>query len=213
MPRYVVRLWLDDRPGALGAVASRIGAVRGDLIGIEILERGAGRAIDELLVELSEASLVDLMIKEIREVDGVDVEDVRIARDVALDRQVELLRVAADLVCSEDSAAIIARLVSHVQHDFEPDWLAVVDLRAREILAKEGDHPSLEWILAFVDGTSYLESSGQGPNDLCWALFRGLPICLLTSRSARPYRAVERQVIGELAGIAGRCLARWDSGA
>ena len=35
-----------------GQVASRIGAVRGDVVGIDILERGAGRAIDELAVEL-----------------------------------------------------------------------------------------------------------------------------------------------------------------
>ena len=47
-----MRVWLPDRPGALGAVASRIGAVRGDLVGVDILERGAGRAIDELVVEL-----------------------------------------------------------------------------------------------------------------------------------------------------------------
>ena len=33
-----------------GQVASRIGSLRGDVIGIEILERGAGRAIDELVV-------------------------------------------------------------------------------------------------------------------------------------------------------------------
>ena len=49
MPVFVLRVWVPDRPGALGAVASRIGAVRGDLIGIDILERGAGRAIDCLL--------------------------------------------------------------------------------------------------------------------------------------------------------------------
>ena len=48
MPTYVVRVWVPDRPGALGAIASRIGAVRGDLIGVDILERGGGRAIDEL---------------------------------------------------------------------------------------------------------------------------------------------------------------------
>ena len=48
MSVYVVRIWLPDRPGALGAAASRTGAVRGDLVGIDILERGAGRAIDEL---------------------------------------------------------------------------------------------------------------------------------------------------------------------
>ena len=51
METYVVRMWLPDRPGALGQVASRIGAVRGEIVGIDILERGAGRAIDELVVE------------------------------------------------------------------------------------------------------------------------------------------------------------------
>src|SRR5437667_360495 len=35
MTTYVVRVWVPDRPGALGAVASRIGAVRGDLVGLE----------------------------------------------------------------------------------------------------------------------------------------------------------------------------------
>ena len=52
-PAHVlVRVWLPDRPGALGQVASRIGAVRGDLLAIDILERGGGQAIDELVVRL-----------------------------------------------------------------------------------------------------------------------------------------------------------------
>ncbi|MDA8063215.1 MAG: ACT domain-containing protein, partial [Actinomycetota bacterium] len=76
MPTYVLRVWMPDRPGALGAVASRIGAVRGDLTGIDILERGAGRAIDELIVELPSEELVPLLVAEIAEVDGVDVENV-----------------------------------------------------------------------------------------------------------------------------------------
>ena len=77
MALFVVRVWLPDRPGALGQVASRIGAVRGDVVGIEILERGAGRAIDELVVRLPEDGLVELLVAEIAQVDGVDVEDVR----------------------------------------------------------------------------------------------------------------------------------------
>jgi hypothetical protein len=36
MATFVVRVWVPDRPGALGSVASRIGAVRGDLVGIDI---------------------------------------------------------------------------------------------------------------------------------------------------------------------------------
>ena len=58
MESYVLCVWLLDRPGALGAVASRIGAVKGDVVGIEILETGAGQAIDELVVQLPEATLV-----------------------------------------------------------------------------------------------------------------------------------------------------------
>ena len=75
METYVLRVWLPDRPGALGAVASRIGAVKGDVIGIEILETGAGQAVDELVVRLPDATLVDLLVNEVRQVDGVRVGD------------------------------------------------------------------------------------------------------------------------------------------
>src|SRR5207244_11582442 len=92
---YIVRMWVPDRPGALGAVASRIGAVRGDVVGIEILERGAGRAIDELVVQLPDASLLGLLINEISEVDGVDVEDVRPASHGIGDPRLDALETAA----------------------------------------------------------------------------------------------------------------------
>jgi len=74
---YVVRIRLPDRPGALGQVASRIGAVGGDIVAIDILERAGGRAIDEFVVELDGDHLVELLRAEIHEVDGVEVEGVR----------------------------------------------------------------------------------------------------------------------------------------
>ena len=74
---YVVRLWLPDRPGALGQVASRIGSVRGDVVGIDILETGNGQAIDELVVELPDPSVVELLVHEVSQVDGVKVEEIR----------------------------------------------------------------------------------------------------------------------------------------
>lgn len=76
MPRYVVRIHLLDRPGALGQVASRIGAVGGDIVAIDIVHRSGGRAIDEFAIELAGDHLVDLMRHEIHEVDGVEVEHV-----------------------------------------------------------------------------------------------------------------------------------------
>jgi ACT domain-containing protein len=75
--RYVVRIRLPDRPGALGQVASRIGAVGGDIVAIDIIERSRGRAIDEFVLEMDGDHLVELLRNEIHEVDGVQVEDVR----------------------------------------------------------------------------------------------------------------------------------------
>lgn len=77
MPRYLVRVRLLDRPGALGSVASRIGAVGGDIVAINILERSGGEAVDEFVVELAGDELVGLLRHEIHEVDGVTVEELR----------------------------------------------------------------------------------------------------------------------------------------
>ncbi|HWD53994.1 MAG TPA: hypothetical protein VG346_02680 [Acidimicrobiales bacterium] len=79
MAGYVVRIALPDRPGALGLVASRIGAVGGDIIAINILERDAGSAVDEFVVEIGGDDLIELLQSEIHEVDGVSVLEIRAA--------------------------------------------------------------------------------------------------------------------------------------
>ena len=91
----MVRVWMPDRPGALGQVASRIGAVRGDVLAIEILEHGAGRAIDELSVRLPDASVLDLLAAEVSAVDGVDVESIRAVDEDRADPSLAALGVAA----------------------------------------------------------------------------------------------------------------------
>ena len=151
MERFVVRVWLPDRPGALGAVASRIGAVRGDVVGIEILERGAGRAVDELVVELPDASLLGLLVGEVGEVDGVDVEDVRPAADRP-DGRADALDAAATLVAARTVAALLAELAASAHRSFEADWTAVVDVEDRRVLAAEGSPPAPAWLAAFVAG-------------------------------------------------------------
>ncbi|MGA2931470.1 MAG: hypothetical protein ABSE98_05190 [Acidimicrobiales bacterium] len=77
MAGYVVRIALPDRPGALGLVASRIGAVGGDIVAINILERDGGQAVDEFIVEISGHHLIELLQSEIHEVDGALVLEIR----------------------------------------------------------------------------------------------------------------------------------------
>ncbi|MGO8827435.1 MAG: ACT domain-containing protein [Acidimicrobiales bacterium] len=77
MAGYVVRIALPDRPGALGLVASRIGAVGGDIVAINILERDGGQAVDEFVVEIGGHHLIELLQSEIHEVDGALVLEIR----------------------------------------------------------------------------------------------------------------------------------------
>ena len=83
MAGYVVRIALPDRPGALGLVASRIGAVGGDIVAINILERDGGNAIDEFVIEMGGHHLIELLQSEIHEVDGVTVLEIRAADSTA----------------------------------------------------------------------------------------------------------------------------------
>ena len=64
--------------GALGQVASRIGSVHGDLLAIDILERGGGQVVDELVILVPSATSDELLVREVRAVDGVAVEDLRV---------------------------------------------------------------------------------------------------------------------------------------
>jgi len=77
MVPFVLRVRLPDRPGALGAVAARIGAVGGDITSVDIVARAGEQATDEFVIELEGDHLVSLLITEVHEVDGVAVEEIR----------------------------------------------------------------------------------------------------------------------------------------
>ena len=199
---FVVRVWIPDRPGALGAVASRIGSVRGDLIGIDILERGAGMAIDELVVTLPSADLVSLLVKEIGEVDGVAVEDVAdVPGGVLPDPRLAALETASVLVRQDSAAGVLAALVEHAAHDFAATWAAVVDGSSTEALASFGEPPPAAWITAFVGG-SRAAATVEGPEDVAWAPLVRASLDLVLGRPGRPVRARERQQLAALAEIA-----------
>lgn len=115
MGNYLVRVQLPDRPGALGAVASRIGAVGGDVISIEILERSDRLVVDELGVRLPADDLLDLLRAEIVEVDGVVVEALRALDGPIPDRHAETIDAVAALLSQPTPAAVLACLAEHVR--------------------------------------------------------------------------------------------------
>jgi hypothetical protein len=202
---YVLRLWLPDRPGALGAVASRVGAVGGDVVGIDILERGAGRAIDELVVELPDAGLVDLLIDEVQQVDGVDVEDVRRSADALHDPRLDALETAAMLVGATTTTEAIGALCTHTARTVGASWVAVVTLETGDVVACEGEAPDRGWIMAFVEGSqSSARVTGDAAptvGDVAWAPMPAAGMALVLGRDGQAFRARERRQAAALSRI------------
>jgi hypothetical protein len=200
----VVRVWLPDRPGALGAVASRIGAVHGDVIAIDVLERGGGRAVDELTVELPDASLVDLLLSEIGQVDGVDVEDVRERVGDERDRAVAAVA-AAVAVAGVDDADDLWRVTCRATRDLTgADWVTVLDTAGSELRAMAGTPTSSsEWLAVFVQGAV----DHGAVDELAFWRLDGHE-WLVLARSALPLRSAERDLVEQLAALAAQRLAQ-----
>jgi hypothetical protein len=210
VPTFVIRMWLPDRPGALGQVASRIGAVRGDVVGIDILERENGQAVDELVVELPSPGLLDLLVAEVRQVDGVAVEEVRPVADARHDPRLDALEAAARLVGADDVDELLDAVVGHAGRVVGAGWVAITDLDGQAgegTLVASDDAPSGAWLEAFLVGSRAAEgagggrSRGSGAGDVVWAPLPHSGLALVLGREGMPYRARERRQVAALARV------------
>jgi hypothetical protein len=158
-----LRIWLPDAPGVLGLVAAEIGAVEGNVIGLEVLEREAGVAIDELVVELPDTpGAVDAVCRGIRNVAGAGVEDVQELAAVGQDREDTVLSAAAAILQAATPTAALNALLGHALALFDLSWIALADLDRQSFIEVHGDVPSVQWVVAFVEGS---QSSGDPAND------------------------------------------------
>jgi hypothetical protein len=166
----LVRVWLPDRPGALGLVASRIGAVDGDIVGIDVLEHGGGVAVDEFAVELRDADAMNLLVREIEEVDGASVEQVRVVEHFP-DPRLDALESASRLCNASTGTSLHETLVAETRAEFLAGWSAL--LVEGRILASTGDDvPDLCVLEALEAGTAAsprVADGTTGPDDLAVA--------------------------------------------
>jgi hypothetical protein len=192
-------VWLPDRPGALGQVASRVGSVRGDVLGIEILEAGGGRVVDELVVRLPDAALVDLLITEVSAVDGVSVEHVRPIEGDRIDPDLAALAFGAE-IAEADPVDRLAVLCTGVALVADAEWAVVI--RGAAAVHSRGEPPELAWLLAFLDGSQHLRDANGAPSDLVWAHLPRSRAAVAAGRSDRPVHDRERTRVSLLARIA-----------
>jgi len=213
VPNYLIRVQLPDRPGALGAVASRIGAVGGDVVSIDILQRDNGVVVDELGVGLAGDHLLELLREEILEVDGVTIETLRAVEGPLPDRHGELLDIATDLFVQESPTTLLDRLADRVCRSLAADFAAVIDADTRRVMAAHGSAPGDDelrtmalWAVAPLSPQLGADERGDGSPDqsptVAAAELVRAGVVLVVGRAAPVFRTRERQWIAIMAELA-----------
>ncbi len=162
MSNYLIRVQLPDRPGALGAVASRIGSVGGDVIAIDILEREHGIVVDELGVGLAGDHLVNLLRDEILEVDGVVIESVRSVDGALPDRHTELLGMATELFKQTSITGLLEHLVVRVRRSLAATFAAIFDCGAARVVTADGEPPGVQELVDVTTSVLVPGAPGAG---------------------------------------------------
>ena len=117
-----LRLWVADRPGALGQVTRELGACGADIVQVSVLSREQGRALDEITVFLPEEHRRPALEAALRSLAGVSVAGVRPSGEVpGAFPDLDLLgRIAAD---PRSAATLLADALPRI---LAADWALVL---------------------------------------------------------------------------------------
>ncbi|HUO48540.1 MAG TPA: ACT domain-containing protein [Acidimicrobiales bacterium] len=221
MATYLLRVELPDRPGALGAVASRIGAVRADVVAVDIVGRGQGRAVDEFIVEIADEDHVPLMLSEISEVDGISIQALHSLPEGYRDGRLDVYDTAVALLREHTPHGALNAIATRARRELDASWTALLDAEEHAVLASSGRPPAAHWLAAYIESARLAvadaardeaERTGQTPSvaeenpDVAWVDLAAWDLVLIAGRSVRPFGRYDRQRLAALARVAD---ARW----
>ncbi len=121
---YLLRVQLPDRPGSLGSLAVALGSVGADILSLDVVERGAGYAIDDLVVEVPSGALPDTLITAAESLADVRVDSLRPYSGI-LDTHRELELIDQVATARDDRLQV---LVDGVPRVLQVGWSTVMDL-------------------------------------------------------------------------------------
>lgn len=117
-----IRIRLPDRPGSLGTVARTLGAAGADIVQVVVLERSAGRAVDDVTVEWPGGMSLDVLCDVLASVRGVAVDGVwRTSEAPGVFADVE---VVGQMAANPQNAVVT--LVEAVPKIFGAEWAAML---------------------------------------------------------------------------------------
>lgn len=121
---FLMRVALPDRPGSLGAVATAMGRVGGDINAVEIVEKGDNVVVDDFIVDLPQGQLPETIITACHALPGVRVEWIsRYPEGGGLQSDLEALeRMTADPSHAAETLVSLAPVV------FRSHWALLMDV-------------------------------------------------------------------------------------
>lgn len=189
MPSYLLRVELEDRPGSLGSLAVALGSAGADILSLDVVERGPGYAIDDLVVDLPAGAMPDALITAAEGLDGVRVETIRPHTGLLeAHRELELIdHVAA----ASDRAEKLKSLVEEAPRILRVGWCTVVeftDAGPRRVVgsssAPETQAPTTPWMP--IDRATALDAT----EDWVPQLWRDMDTTLAAAPLGEPGTAV-----------------------
>ncbi|TFV55469.1 ACT domain-containing protein [Geodermatophilus sp. DF01-2] len=143
---YLLRLVVPDRPGILGAVATALGTAGIDIVSVDVLERGGGVAVDDIVVDLPSGRLPDSLITAAQAVPGVQVESLRpFAGPLDTHRELELLEALARTATDPPPTLAVKLLAAELPRVFHSGWaVALAGEDPCEVLAASDAAPSFD---------------------------------------------------------------------
>ena len=142
VPSYLLRVQLEDRPGRLGSLAVALGSVGADILSLDVVERSAGYAIDDLVVDLPAGVMPDLLITAAEKLHGVYVDSIRPHTGLLeAHRELELIDHIAAAGSRRDMLQILADEAPKV---LRVGWCMVLSLTEAGLEKVAGSHGTPE---------------------------------------------------------------------
>ncbi len=128
---FLMRVTLPDRPGSLGAVATAMGRVGGDINAVEIVEKADGVVVDDFIVDLPPNQLPESLVTACQHLEGVRVEWIsRYPEGGGLQSDLEALeRMTADPANAAETLVSLCPVV------FRSHWALLLDVTTDDVRA------------------------------------------------------------------------------
>ena len=193
-----VRVRIPDHPGSLGRVARTLGAAGADIVQVTVLERDAGRAVDDITVHCPGWEVRDRLDVALRVVPGLKLDGIWATAAVpGASPDVELLgQIAADPPHG------LRILVDAVPGIFSADWAALIRPASRQPVVHASWQAPDPVDTSMVTATRLYATTGPDGTHLAVAPVGGQGLLLVVGRRDAPaFHHVETARLGLLADV------------